>query len=192
MYNEIQDYIQKNEDSTVVETIQHFDKEFENETTLIGLVANAGYKETYAQWTALTTQEKILVASDLVAAALTKTTQTKAFEYTQAEYGKNGLGDKSDAFRHAIWNALMCRYIDKVWASAFATAHESGKSATELKKKAADGYTEAQHRTLDLHNNQKGRDCWLWNSGFAWTSNTDLLKRVREKMKNKQLTWLHS
>lgn len=29
----------------------------------------------------------------------------------------------------------MCRYIDKVWASAFATAHESGKSATELKRK---------------------------------------------------------
>ncbi len=77
MYIEIQDYIQKNEDSTVIETIQHFYKEFGNETTLFGLVANAGYKETYAQWTALTTQEKILVASDPVAAALTKQLKQK-------------------------------------------------------------------------------------------------------------------
>ncbi|MGW9528211.1 DUF6973 domain-containing protein [Paenibacillus terrae] len=28
------------------------------------------------------------------------------------------------ACRHAVWNALMCRYISNGWAKAMATAHE--------------------------------------------------------------------
>ncbi|MFD4705072.1 DUF6973 domain-containing protein [Gottfriedia sp. NPDC058432] len=190
MYIEIEDYIKENEKDSIVETIQYFDKKFGNEPTTIGITANAAYKEIYSEWTKLNTKEKVLVASNPKAAALTKTTQSKAFEYTRNKFSYNGLGDKSDAFRHAIWNALMCRYVDKSWAYLYATAHED-KSSAELKKKAADGYLESQHRNMDLHNNQKGRDCWYWNSGILWTSNDTLISRVNKKLNNGELTWLH-
>lgn len=47
-----------------------------------------------------------------------------ATSQTEAKFGFNGLGDRSDAFRHGIWNAEMTVLIGKEKAELFATAHE--------------------------------------------------------------------
>ena len=89
---------------------------------------------SYNTWTTLTTKEKLLIVSNPVAAAITASTQTKAFAFTSDKFGSNGLGDKSDAWRHTMWNVLMCKYTDKIWAWAYATAHED-KSQEQLNQK---------------------------------------------------------
>ncbi len=104
--------------------------------------------------------------------------------------GWNGLGDLSDAFHHAIWNALMSRYISEAWAYLYATAHED-KSEEELNQKATDGYYEWQHRDMDLYNNQQGRDVWYWYDSILYTFDSDLVDRVLTKLNNGELTWLH-
>ncbi len=145
----------------------------------------------YEQWTHLTASEKALVVSSPGNAALTVMTKDKAFELTTTHMGRNGLGDRSDAFRHAIWNALMSRYISKLWASSYATAHED-KTEAELNQIAADGYGERQHRAMDLHNNEKGRDCWsVFTDTMITTSDDDLVGRVRTKLNKGELTYLH-
>lgn len=88
-----------------------------------GLPAKA-YSVSYSSWTKLTTAEKLLVASNPAAALLTNSIQKKAFDYTTQKFGSNGLGDKSDGYRHGIWNALMARDINRAWAEAISTAHE--------------------------------------------------------------------
>lgn len=146
---------------------------------------------SYSDWTNLTTAEKLLVASDPVSALITNSCKEKAYQYTKDKFGYNGLGDKSDGYRHGIWNALMSRDISKAWAEAYATAHEA-KSQTELNQKAADGYYEYQHRDMDLHNNQEGRDCVAWYDLLI--SDSTIRSRVSAKLTNisSDIIWLHS
>lgn len=135
-------------------------------------------------WNSLNTYEKLLVATNPTKAYITSLTKEKAFSYTNSEFWYNWLGDKSDAFRHAIWNALMCKYIDKAWAIAFSTAHEQ-KSAEELKKIASDWNIESKHQKMDLHNNNEWRDSWFWNDSILYTTDSTLITRIKSKMK----TW---
>lgn len=100
-----------------------------------------------------------------------------AYDITNKQFGYNGLGDKSDGFRHGIWNALLTRDITRSWAEAYTTAHESGKSAKQLEKKAKDGYKEKYHRNMDLHNNAIGRDVVKWYDTGLNVSDTELVKR---------------
>ena len=41
------------------------------------------------------------------------TAKNIAASQTEAKFGSNGLGDRSDAFRHGIWNAEMTVLIGK-------------------------------------------------------------------------------
>ena len=153
--------------------------------------ARNSVSSVYDQWQNLTTAEQILVATHPANAALTYMTKDLAYELTQTHQGRNGLGDPSDAFRHAIWNAIMSRYISKSWAEDFATAHED-KTEDELNQTAADGYSEREHKAMDLHNNEQGRDCWsVWTDTIITTSDEDLVERVKEKLSQDKLIWLH-
>lgn len=76
-----------------------------------------------------------------------------ATKQTERKFGKNGLGDRSDAFRHGIWNAEMTVLIGSEKAELFATAHED-KDTTGNE---SDGYTKDEHKKMDLHNNEIGR-----------------------------------
>ncbi|OHU87924.1 MULTISPECIES: DUF6973 domain-containing protein [Pseudoalteromonas] len=155
----------------------------------------ASYEVIRSQWNSLNTYEKALVVASPANAYITDITKDKAYTYTNNEYGFNGLGDESDAFRHAIWNALMSKYISEFWAYQFATAHEQ-KSQEELNKVARDGNLESEHQKMDLHNNKEGRDCWHWNDSIVYTSDDTLIERVRDKVKSNQrvtgqLYWLN-
>lgn len=78
-----------------------------------------------------------------VQAAMTALTVT---EITFPCDNKEGFhNNKSDAFRHAFWNAFMSKMADSSFARKFATAHEA---LSENTKETA----------MDLHNNKVGRD----------------------------------
>ena len=81
------------------------------------------------------------------------TARNIATEQTDRKFGYSGLGDRSDAFRHGIWNAEMTVLIGKEKAELFATAHED----KDVTGKESDGYPKTAHRDMDLHNNEVGR-----------------------------------
>ncbi|MBD5089562.1 MAG: wnt family protein [Clostridiales bacterium] len=156
--------------------------------------ASSLYTVAYSTWTALTTEEKVLIALDPKKALYTKYLTDDAYTYTKDKFGYNGLGDKSDGFRHGVWNALMTRDLGRSWAKSYATAHESGKSNAELEKKASDGKEEKFHQKMDLHNNEVGRSVIKWYDTTFNVSDKELQKRIEKKLTNKKSTgiyWLH-
>lgn len=73
-------------------------------------------------WNALTESEKKLCIRYPFDALKVNTAKNIATNQTEIKFGRNGLGDKSDAFRHGIWNAEMTILIGKEKAELFATA----------------------------------------------------------------------
>lgn len=72
--------------------------------------------------------------------------KNKAMTETRKRFGHNGRNDKSDAFRHCYWSALLAREIGYQQALEFTKLHES-VPGNDLKEKA-----------MDLHNNSVGVD----------------------------------
>lgn len=77
-------------------------------------------------------------------------------------HGMNASQDKADAFRHAMWNVLICKYVGESKskisdcseiADEFTTKHETGATQSI-------GLTNEQwelDKCMDLHNNAQGR-----------------------------------
>lgn len=87
-------------------------------------------------WNALTDSEKKLCIRYPFDALKVNKAKNIATDQTTRKFGKNGLGDRSDAFRHGIWNAEMTVLIGKEKAELFATAHED----KDVSGNEADGY----------------------------------------------------
>lgn len=64
-------------------------------------------------------------------------------------FGKNGLNDCSDAFRHAYWNALNTKSCGVVNAKLFADAHEVCNGVMQGPSLEVE---------MDFHNNDNGRN----------------------------------
>ena len=71
-------------------------------------------------WNSLTDSEKKLCIRYPFAALKVNTAKNIATSKTESKFGMNGLGDRSDAFRHGIWNAEMTILIGKEKAELFA------------------------------------------------------------------------
>lgn len=108
-------------------------------------------------WNALTETEKKLLIKYPFAALKVNDAKNIATRQTERKFGHNGLGDRSDAFRHGIWNAEMTILICAEKAELFATAHEE-KDTTGVE---SDGHTKLEHKNMDLHNNNVGRKIGL-------------------------------
>lgn len=67
-----------------------------------------------------------------------------ALAETTRRFGRNGRNDRSDAFRHCFWSAVLARDLGYENARKFTTAHES-KPGNPIKEKE-----------MDLHNNAQG------------------------------------
>lgn len=113
-----------------------------------------------------------------------------ATQYTTEKHGKSGHRDKSDAFRHAIWNVLIAKYTDGnkkdrvEWARKFTNAHESGSPAPT---------DNSLDNLMDYHNNGVGRSYWNSNvseSGILWwykiniPSDTTIKNAIYNKSQN--------
>lgn len=104
-------------------------------------------------WKSLTESEKRLVVRYPLDALQVNTAKNIAINQTEEKFGYNGLGDKSDAFRHGMWNAEMTIMVGADKAELFANAHED-KDTTGME---SDGHTKFEHMQMDLHNNKIGR-----------------------------------
>lgn len=101
----------------------------------------------------------------------TKKASEEAKDLTIQYMGHDGWMDKSDAFRHALWNALIVKHIGEKcntkaaatsWAKKFTDAHEEGGSSAH-----------ALDNPMDYKNNSVGRTyidrhSWIhsWTNGF--------------------------
>lgn len=176
---------EKHNDEEIIEIIDGH--AVENKTNII-----RGYflENAYDMWASLTHDEKSLIAKNPTKAIAVFASSKKAVEFTKQNFGKNGLGDKSDGFRHATWCALMARDAGVEFARDFSTAHESGKTEDFLQQKASDGYKEVDHMEMDLHNNGVGISL-ISNKDV---DNYDVINMVIAKLTNNKQTgiyWLH-
>ena len=98
----------------------------------------------YEQFKKLTPAEQNYIRIHPHHAFAIKDSKDKAFKETERWFGINGRNDKSDAFRHCFWSAILTREIGYSGAFRFTTAHEL--SALNPK----------DEKEMDLHNNGVG------------------------------------
>ncbi|MGB4414841.1 MAG: hypothetical protein WBI53_08150 [Paludibacter sp.] len=98
----------------------------------------------------------------------------KASELTNSNFPQiNAYQNKADAFRHTIWNVLICKYIgednNKISdctnvANDFTTKHETGA----IKPSNMTDTDWERDKQMDLHNNEQGRNYFV---SVAWIRN---------------------
>lgn len=137
-------------------------------------------------WNALTDSEKKLCIRYPFDALKVNTAKNIATSQTEAKFGYNGLGDRSDAFRHGIWNAEMTVLIGKEKAELFATAHED----KDVTGNESDGYPKTAHKDMDLHNNEIGRNIGEENSNASEDEMADIIYQEIYS-DTTQFIWLH-
>lgn len=132
----------------------------------------------YNTWGHLTDSEKLLCVAYPKEALTIQSNSTKASTSTSDIYGSNGNGDVTDAYRHGYWNALSARDVGKTVAEEFATAHED--VSNEELNNVYNGFYGWEHRSMDLHNIEVGRNVVNWNDWF--TSDSTMSSRIREQI----------
>ena len=137
-------------------------------------------------WNSLTDSEKKLVIRYPFDALKVNQAKNIATTQTETKFGVNGLGNKSDAFRHGIWNAEMTYLIGKTKAELFATAHED----KDVSGKESDGFLKTEHKNMDLHNNEVGRILAMQNPGLTEDAVANLIYSEVNKEKS-SFIWLH-
>lgn len=137
-------------------------------------------------WNMLTDSEKKLCIRYPFDALKVNTAKNIVASQTEAKFGSNGLGDRSDAFRHGIWNAEMTVLIGKEKAELFATAHED----KDVTGNESNGYPKTAHRDIDLHNNEVGRAIGENNSGSSEDEKADIIYQDIY-FEETQFIWLH-
>lgn len=137
-------------------------------------------------WNALTDSEKKLCIRYPFDALKVNTAKNIATSQTEAKFGFNGLGDRSDAFRHGIWNAEMTVLIGKEKAELFATAHED----KDVTGNESDGYSKTAHKEMDLHNNEVGRNIGENNKEASEEEMADIIYQ-NIYSEETEFTWLH-
>lgn len=125
----------------------------------------------------LTAQEKLLVIAFPAQALSIKANKEPAETETYARFGTNGLNDKSDAFRHAFFNAMNSNDVGFPIAKLFSDAHESEVPTALIKEKQ-----------MDLYNNDIGLDIGFYAS--ALDSDTYLSDSVFTELTNGNLLYL--
>ena len=137
-------------------------------------------------WNALTDSEKKLLIRYPFEALKVNTAKNIATTQTEIKFGRNGLGDRSDAFRHGIWNAEMTILIGGEKAELFATAHED-KDTTGVE---SDGYSKTEHKNMDLHNNEVGRILGSENPSASEDEMADIIYN-NIYQEDTRFIWLH-
>ena len=137
-------------------------------------------------WNALTDSEKKLCIRYPFDALKVNSAKNIATTQVERKFGYNGLGDRSDAFRHGIWNAEMTILIGKEKAELFATAHED-KDTTGFE---SDGYSKEAHKQMDLHNNEVGRNLGSSNARASEDEMADIIYQ-NIYSETTEFIWLH-
>lgn len=137
-------------------------------------------------WNSLTDAEKKLCIRYPFDALKVNTARNIATEQTERKFGYSGLGDRSDAFRHGIWNAEMTVLIGREKAELFATAHEDKDTIGN----ESDGFSKEAHKQMDLHNNATGRIIGEKHKDATENEMADIIYQEIYSTTT-QFTWLH-
>ncbi|MFV0531035.1 MAG: DUF6973 domain-containing protein [Flavobacteriales bacterium] len=127
----------------------------------------------------------------------TQKASTEAANLTIEKFGSSDYNGSGDAFRHALWNALIAKYcgsvtnsVDKAvnWAEKFTNTHEECGSSALLESK------------MDLHNNDFGqryfykvawveeKQVWFWKVTRVYAPETvDLVNYFYQEALNNSL-----
>jgi hypothetical protein len=130
----------------------------------------------YDQWSNLTPAEKVYIGLHPEHALIIKNSKDTAFNETSRRFGHNGHNDRTDAFRHCFWSAILARDIGYMNALWFTTAHESGPG------------NPPDEKAMDLHNNGVGAKIGRW--WFFPDSNATLSDKCNQALEDGKLTVL--
>lgn len=130
----------------------------------------------YNVWKTLTQAEKKLIKQNWSEAYHIFKNRKVAEDTTRQKFNRNGLNDKSDAFRHAYYNAINAKLVGVDIAKLFSDAHESETPIRFIKEKR-----------MDLFNNNIGQQSLLLNSNLSLTQLADL---IYQKLLNGDLRYL--
>ena len=124
----------------------------------------------YEQYEQLPPQEQAYLRSNPHHAIILKDVREIAFTETIRLFRRNGHNDKSDAFRHCFWSAILAGDIGFDKAKEFTTAHDSSpKNGLDEKR-------------MDLHNNRAGLGI-----GLAKETNASLSTRCKTALRTGKL-----
>ena len=137
-------------------------------------------------WNSLTESENRLCIRYPFDALKVNTARKIATEQTERKFGYSGLGDRSDAFRHGIWNAEMSILLGSKKAELFATAHED----KDVSGDESDGFPKIAHKEMDLHNNEVGRYIGEENGNASEDELADIIYS-NIYSESTQFVWLH-
>lgn len=130
----------------------------------------------YEMYNKLTQAERDFLWDHPLASMTFKENADKAFAEAAKRFPSNTLHNgEGDAFRHAYWNALMTKHESEALAKEFADAHETnpGQPAAE--------------KTMDLHNNEVGRQIGKDNPKATDEELADLVEKALKDGKLKKL-----
>ena len=122
----------------------------------------------------LTNEEKRLVRLYPIEAIKVQSNRDEAVEKTIEKFNVNGHNDKSDAFRHAYFQALNVQDIGDALTKLFSDAHEQNPDQPEIEKE------------MDLHNNSIGIDIGKTHD-LPENSGIPLEDRVMDALNNGEL-----
>ena len=130
----------------------------------------------YNVWKVLSQAEKDLIKQNWSEAYHIFKNREIATNATVTKFGKNGLNDKSDAFRHAYYNIINTKVVGIGMAKLFSDAHESETPSALVKEKE-----------MDLFNNNIGQQSLLGNSSLSLSQ---LVNVIYQKVLNGDLRYL--
>jgi len=136
-----------------------------------GEVTQIQYAEKAVGNISLTEAEKQLIRMYPGQAALVRISQQHTDEWTNKVFGEYYKeeswkdGDAANAYRHAMWNALMVMNLGEEKAKRWADAHEAWPKELDMHIRE-DGFSNGKHTEMDLHNNQIGIDIGVRMSGM--------------------------
>lgn len=117
----------------------------------------------------LTAEEKVLVAFFPAQALIIRGNKEPAETETINRFGNNGRNDKSDAFRHAFFNAMNSNDAGDFVARKFSNAHESETPPNLILEKQ-----------MDLYNNNIGHN--IGSNASALISDQELSNLVYQSL----------
>lgn len=138
---------------------------------------NIFIQDPYNVWKRLSEEEKSLIKSFPTEAYQIFKNRPIAEQETRKRYGRNGLNDKSDAFRHCFFNAKNAFKVGRFMAEKFSDAHESETPTRWVKEKE-----------MDIHNNKIGLNFVFSHNRSI--SNSDLSSEVQKKINDGSLRYL--
>lgn len=138
---------------------------------------NFSFELDIEDFNGLNKEEKLLVAAFPLQALIIKANKEPAETETENRFGNNGLNDKSDAFRHAFFNAMNSNDAGDMIARLFSNAHESETLSNLILEKQ-----------MDLYNNHIGHS--IGSNASFFVSNQELSNLVNQALTSGALRYL--